>query len=142
MARIAGVDLPEEKRIDIGLTAVFGIGRKNVVGLLAGAGIESNRRVKTLQPEEVTRLQRMVDKLMVEGALKKKISDDIGRLRQIGSYRGLRHKQNLPVRGQRTRSNARTKRGKRKTIGSMKKEESAKFGGGAKEGENNEQSQK
>lgn len=138
MARIAGIDLPEEKKIDIGLTVIFGIGRKNAISILAEAQIDPSRRTKTLTPEEITRLQRVVDKVPVEGALKKKISDNISRLRQIGSYRGLRHSQNLPVRGQRTRSNARTKRGKRKTIGSMKKEESAKFGGGAKEGEGNE----
>ena len=138
MPRVAGIELAEEKRIDIGLTIIFGIGRKNVVGILAEAKVDPSRRIKTLTPEEIIRLQRVVDKLPVEGALKKKISDNIGRLRQIGSYRGLRHGQNLPVRGQRTRSNARTKRGKRKTIGSMKKEESAKFGGGAKEGEASE----
>ena len=137
MARIAGIDLPEEKKIDIGLTVIFGIGRKNAISILAEAQVDPSRRTKTLTPEEITRLQRVVDKIPVEGTLKKKISDNIGRLRQIGSYRGLRHSQNLPVRGQRTRSNARTKRGKRKTIGSMKKEESAKFGGGAKEGEEN-----
>lgn len=138
MARIAGIDLPEEKKIDIGLTVIFGIGRKNAISILAEAKVDPSRRIKTLTPEEINRLQRVVDKISVEGALKKKISDDVSRLRQIGSYRGLRHSQNLPVRGQRTRSNARTKRGKRKTIGSMKKEESAKFGGGAKEGEDNE----
>lgn len=138
MARIAGIELPEEKRIDIGLTVLFGIGRENVVDILAEAKIEPGRRVKSLTVEEITRLQRIVDKFPVEGALRKKISDDIQRLKQIGSYRGLRHSQNLPVRGQRTRSNARTKRGKRKTIGALKKKEIAKFKGAPQEGKENE----
>lgn len=138
MARIAGIELPEEKRIDIGLTVLFGIGRENVVDILAEAQIEPGRRVKSLTVEEITRLQRIVDKFPVEGALRKKISDDIQRLKQIGSYRGLRHSQNLPVRGQRTRSNARTKRGKRKTIGALKKKEIAKFKGAPQEGKENE----
>lgn len=138
MARIAGIDLSEEKRVDIGLTTIFGVGRKNVLVILAEAKVDPSRRIKTLTPAEVIRLQKTIDRFPVEGALKKKISDDISRLKQIGAYRGLRHSRNLPARGQRTRSNARTKRGKRKTIGSLKKEESAKFGGGAKEGEKNE----
>jgi small subunit ribosomal protein S13 len=129
MARIAGVELPEEKRIDIGLTAIFGIGRRNVVGILAQAGIDPAKRVKNLTAEEVTKLQKVVDKFPVEGDLRKKITDDIERLKQVGTYRGLRHSQNLPVRGQRTRTNARTKRGKRKTIGAMKKKELARFKG-------------
>lgn len=129
MARIAGVTLPEEKRIDIGLTVLFGIGRRNVVEILAQAGIDPAKRVKDLTAEEATKLQKVVDKFPVEGDLRKKIADDIGRLKQIGSYRGLRHIQNLPVRGQRTRTNARTKRGKRKTIGALKKKELARFKG-------------
>lgn len=129
MARIAGVTLAEEKRIDIGLTAIFGIGRRNVVGILAQAGVDPAKRVKNLTAEEITKLQKAVDKFPVEGDLRKKITDDIARLKQIGSYRGLRHSQNLPVRGQRTRTNARTKRGKRKTIGALKKKELARFKG-------------
>ena len=129
MARIAGVELPEEKRIDIGLTALFGIGRRNVVKILAEAGVDPAKRVKDLTAEEVTKLQKVIDKFPVEGDLRKKIIDDIERLKQIGTYRGLRHIQNLPVRGQRTRTNARTKRGKRKTIGALKKKELARFKG-------------
>ena len=129
MARIAGVELPQEKRIDIGLTALFGIGRRNVVKILAEAGVDPAKRVKDLTAEEVTKLQKVVDKFPVEGDLRKKITDDIERLKQIGTYRGSRHSQNLPVRGQRTRTNARTKRGKRKTIGALKKKELARFKG-------------
>ncbi|PJC28328.1 30S ribosomal protein S13 [Candidatus Shapirobacteria bacterium CG_4_9_14_0_2_um_filter_39_11] len=129
MARIAGIELPEEKRIDIGLTVLFGIGRRNVVKILAEAGVDPAKRVKDLTAEEVTKLQKVVDKFPVEGDLRKKITDDIERLKQIGTYRGVRHIQNLPVRGQRTRTNARTKRGKRKTIGALKKKELARFKG-------------
>ena len=129
MARIAGIELPEEKRIDIGLTVLFGIGRRNVVKILAEAGVDPAKRVKDLSAEEVTKLQKVVDKFPVEGDLRKKITDDIERLKQIGTYRGVRHIQNLPVRGQRTRTNARTKRGKRKTIGALKKKELARFKG-------------
>lgn len=127
MARIAGVILPEEKRVDVGLTVIFGIGRQNVGEILGEAGVDPAKRVKNLTAEEVIKLQKAVDKFPVEGTLKKKITEDIKRLKTIGSYRGLRHIQNLPVRGQRTRTNARTKRGKRKTIGAMKKKELAKF---------------
>jgi len=129
LARIAGIELPEEKRIDIGLTVLFGIGRRNVVKILAEAGVDPAKRVKDLTAEEVTKLQKVVDKFPVEGDLRKKITDDIERLKQIGTYRGVRHIQNLPVRGQRTRTNARTKRGKRKTIGALKKKELARFKG-------------
>jgi len=127
MARIVGIELPEQKRIDIGLTVIFGIGRNNVGPILAEAKVDSAKRVRDLTAEEVNRLQKAVEKLPVEGVLRKKISEDIQRLKQSRSYRGLRHGQNLPARGQRTRSNARTKRGKRKTIGAMKKEDAAKF---------------
>jgi small subunit ribosomal protein S13 len=122
MVRIAGIDLPKEKRIDIGLTVIYGIGRKNVVDILKEAKIEASKRVNSLTDEEVARITKVVDKLMIEGDLRKKIANDIQRLKSIGSYRGLRHSRNLPVRGQRTRSNARTKRGKRKTIGALKKD--------------------
>lgn len=128
MARIVGIDLPNEKRIDIGLTTIFGIGRKNVVSLLEKAKVDASRRVKELTSEEISRIQEVVDGFMVEGNLRKKITDDINRLRSISSYRGIRHTRGLPSRGQRTRSNARTRRGKRKTIGAMKKEDLAKTG--------------
>jgi len=122
MVRIAGIDLPKEKRTDIGLTMIYGLGRNNVVSILEEAKIDPAKRVNQLTDEEVARISRVVDKFLIEGDLRKKISENIQRLKSIGSYRGSRHTHGLPVRGQRTRSNARTKRGKRKTIGSLKKE--------------------
>jgi len=127
MPRIAGIDLAENKRIDIALTAIYGIGRVNVIDILKKAQIEPAKRVKELNPEEVAKIQKIVEDIPVEGALRKKISQDIERLKTIKCYRGIRHIRNLPVRGQRTRSNARTKRGKRKTIGAIKKKDMAKF---------------
>ena len=127
MARIAGVDLPENKRVDIGLTYIFGIGRSNVVSVMKEADVESSKRIKELTEEEVNRLQKAIEKLSVEGDLSRDIEQNIKRLEEINSYRGLRHRRGLPVRGQRTRSNARTRRGKRKTIGAMKKETQAKM---------------
>lgn len=127
MVRIAGVDLPDEKRMDIGLTYLYGIGRSNVVGLLQAVSIEPNRRIKTLTDEEVNKLSKMIEKdYVTEGDLRRSVADSIKRLKEIGAYRGIRHVRGLPVRGQRTRSNARTKRGKRKTIGAMKKDDRAK----------------
>ncbi len=127
MIRISGVDLPEGKRVDIGLTYIYGVGRANVIPLLKEVGIDPARRVKTLTDEEVNKIAKVVEKgYTVEGDLRRQISENIKRLREIGSYRGLRHAKNLPVRGQRTRTNARTKRGKRMTIGAIKKEERAK----------------
>lgn len=125
MARIAGVDLPDEKRIDIGLTSIYGLGRNNVMAILEQVKIKPEKRVKTLTAEEIRRLQALVDKLPTEGALRQKVSEDIKRLKTIGSYRGSRHSHNLPARGQQTRTNARTKRGKRQTIGALKKKELA-----------------
>jgi small subunit ribosomal protein S13 len=127
MPRIAGIDLAENKRIDIALTAIYGIGRVNVKKILREAEIDSAKRVKELNAEEVARIQKIVENIPTEGTLRKKISQDIERLRTIRCYRGIRHIMNLPVRGQRTRSNARTKRGKRKTIGAIKKKDMAKF---------------
>lgn len=130
MIRIAGVDLPEEKRVDIGLTYIYGIGRSNVVPILKEAGIDPARRVKTLKDEEVNKIAKVIEKgYTVEGDLRRTIGENIKRLKEIGSYRGMRHAKNLPVRGQRTRSNARTKRGKRITIGAIKKDERAKTAG-------------
>ncbi len=127
MARIAGVDLPNEKRLDIALTYIYGIGRSNVGSLLRDANIEGNRRVKTLTDEESNRIGKVIEKkFVVEGDLRRQVQDNIKRLRDIGSYRGSRHAHNLPVRGQRTRSNARTRRGKRVTIGAIKKDDRAK----------------
>lgn len=126
--RIAGVNLPVEKKVDIGLTAVYGIGRKNVQGILTTAKVDPNKRVKDLTTEEVTRLQKAVEKIPTEGELRRVISENIKRFKTTGSYRGMRHAQGLPVRGQRTRSNARTKRGKKKTIGAMRKRDLTRFG--------------
>ena len=126
MARIAGVDLPSEKRVDIGLTYIFGIGRSNVETVIKQAGVEANKRVKELTEGEVNKLQKAVETFKVEGDLRQDIERDIKRLEEIGSFRGLRHRKGLPARGQRTRRNARTKRGKRKTVGAFKKEMLAK----------------
>ncbi|MDP3948131.1 MAG: 30S ribosomal protein S13 [bacterium] len=132
MARIAGVDLPENKRVDIGLTYIFGIGRSNVVSVLKDAGVDGAKRVKDLTEEEINKLQKRVEQFKVEGDLRQEIEQNIKRLEEIGSYRGTRHRKGLPSRGQRTRSNARTKRGKRKTVGTVRKEVVAKTGGETK----------
>jgi len=126
MARIVGVNLPDEKRVDIGLTYIFGIGRANVVKIILEAKVEATKRIKDLSEEEIGRIQKVIEKLTVEGDLKREIAQNIRRLEDIGSYRGIRHRRGLPARGQRTRSNARTKRGKRKTVGTVKKEMAAK----------------
>lgn len=123
MPRIVGVNLPEEKIVAVGLTAIYGIGRGNAFDVLREAKVDPAKRVKDLTGEEVARLQKVVEKFPVEGTLRKKVSQNIERLKQIRCYRGLRHIQNLPVRGQRTRSNARTKRGKRRTIGAIRKKD-------------------
>jgi len=128
MARIAGIDLPNEKRVDIGLTLIYGVGRKNVIKILQQAKIEPGKRVAQLSGEEVAKINKVMDNFLVEGGLREKIAGDIQRLKAIGSYRGLRHTKGLPVRGQRTRVNARTKRGKRKTIGALKKEMTSRMG--------------
>ncbi|MDO8577103.1 MAG: 30S ribosomal protein S13 [Candidatus Daviesbacteria bacterium] len=128
MARIAGVDLPEQKRVDIGLTYIFGIGRSNVKQVIKEANIDGAKRVKDLTEEEINKLQKGVERFKVEGDLRQEIEQNIKRLEEIGSYRGIRHRKGLPSRGQRTRSNARTKRGKRKTVGTVRKEIVAKTG--------------
>jgi len=128
MVRIAGVDLPEEKIIKIALTKIFGIGRNNSLVILKKAQVDEMKRVKDLTDSEVARIQKIVEKeFKVEGDLRQEIMDNISRLKRIGCYRGKRHQANLPVRGQRTRTNARTKRGKRVTIGALKKEVLAKM---------------
>src|SRR3989344_301432 len=126
MPRIAGVDIPEKKRVDIALTYIYGIGRSNLGQVLDKAKVEAARRVSELKAEEVARLQRIVDGMKVEGDLRKDIAQNVSRLKEIGSYRGSRHVKGLPTRGQRTRTNARTKRGKKVTIGALKKEVLAK----------------
>jgi small subunit ribosomal protein S13 len=126
--RIVGMNLPDEKRVDIGLTYLFGVGRKNVLGILKKSEIDPSRRMKTLTEDEQKRLQNILETYKIEGDLKVEIQGNIKRLREIGAYRGIRHAKNLPVRGQRTKSNARTKRGKRVTIGAIKKEMAVKMG--------------
>lgn len=125
--RISGVNLPIEKRVDIALTYLFGIGRGNVGAVLRKAEIDPAKRVKTLSEEEQKRIQKALETYKIEGDLRVEIQGNIRRLKEIGSYRGSRHSKNLPARGQRTRSNARTKRGKRVTIGAIKKEVAAKM---------------
>jgi len=129
MARIAGVDLPEKKRVDIGLTYIYGVGRANVVSVLKESGVDGGIRISDLTDDQISKIQKVVDKFKVEGDLKRDEEQNIKRLEDIGSYRGIRHKRGLPARGQRTRSNARTRRGKRKTVGTVRKEVTAKTGG-------------
>jgi small subunit ribosomal protein S13 len=122
MARIAGVDLPREKRAEIGLTYIFGIGRATSRRILAEAGISPETRVHALSEEEVNRLRRIIDaSIRVEGSLRSEVARNIKRLMDIGSYRGLRHRRGLPVRGQRTHTNARTRKGKAVAIAGKKK---------------------
>ena len=122
MARIAGVDIPRDKRVEIGLTYIFGIGLTTSKKILAATGINPDTRVRDLTEEEVTRLREIIDRnYRVEGELRREIALNIKRLVEIGCYRGIRHRRNLPVHGQRTRTNARTKRPVRKTVGGRKK---------------------
>ena len=122
MARIAGVDLPREKRVEIGLTYIYGIGRASAKSILEQTGVDPNRRVHELSDEEVNRLRRIIDsQFRVEGVLRTEIARNIKRLMDIGCYRGLRHRRGLPVRGQRTHTNARTKKGPRRAIAGKKK---------------------
>jgi small subunit ribosomal protein S13 len=139
MPRIAGIDIPEKKRIDISLAYVYGIGRNNVYDILKKAKIEPGKRTHELTAEELSRLQKVVDEQKVEGDLRKEVSQNITRLKEIGSYRGSRHTKGLPARGQRTRTNARTKRGKRMTIGALKKEIIAKVDASKAEKEKKEE---
>jgi len=121
VARIAGVDLPPSKRVDIGLTYIFGIGRTRAMKILDKAKIDGSTKVQDLSEEEALRIQRVINQEgMVEGDLRKAISLDIKRLIEIGAYRGMRHRRNLPVRGQRTHTNARTRRGPRRAVASKK----------------------
>lgn len=122
MARIAGVDLPREKRVEVGLTYIFGIGLTTSQGILRETGIDPNTRVRNLTEEEVVRLREYIDRnLKVEGDLRREVGQNIKRLMEIGCYRGLRHRRGLPVRGQRTHTNARTRKGPRRQIGAKKK---------------------
>jgi small subunit ribosomal protein S13 len=122
MARIAGIDLPREKRIEIALTYIFGIGRPTASKLLATTGVNPNIRVKDLNDGDIQKLREQIEKnLKVEGDLRREITGAIKRLMDIGCYRGLRHRRGLPVRGQRTKTNARTRKGPKKTVAGKKK---------------------
>jgi small subunit ribosomal protein S13 len=122
MARIAGIDLPKEKRIEIALTYIYGIGRPLSNKILKQAGVNPDTRAKDMKEDEVSRVAAIIQKeYKVEGDLRREVSQNIKRLIDIGSYRGLRHRKSLPVRGQRTRTNARTRKGPRKTVGVTRK---------------------
>ncbi|MEX2460004.1 MAG: 30S ribosomal protein S13 [Paenibacillaceae bacterium] len=122
MARIAGVDLPREKRVEIALTYIFGIGKTTSQNIISSTGLNKDTRVRDLTEDEVSKLREAIDKTVkVEGDLRREISLNIKRLIEIGSYRGLRHRRGLPVRGQRTKTNARTRKGPRRTVANKKK---------------------
>ena len=122
MARIAGVDLPIEKRVEIGLTYIYGIGRASSNRILAEAGVNPDTRVKDLTDDEVKKLAAVIaDTQMVEGYLRREIAMNIKRLQEIGCYRGIRHRKGLPVRGQKTKTNARTRKGPKRTVANKKK---------------------
>ena len=122
MARIAGVDLPREKRVEIGLTYVYGIGRVSSNKILAQAGVNPDVRVRDLSDDDVKKIQEVIDETMVvEGDLRREIALNIKRLQEIGCYRGIRHRKGLPVRGQKTKTNARTRKGPKKTVANKKK---------------------
>jgi small subunit ribosomal protein S13 len=122
MARISGVDLPREKRVEVGLTYIFGIGKFNAAEIVQKAGIDSSVRVRDLTDADVNRLRQVIERdYKVEGALRTEVAMNIKRLMDIGSYRGIRHRRGLPVRGQRTHTNARTKKGPRRAIAGKKK---------------------
>ena len=122
MARIAGVDLPRDKKIEIGLTYIFGIGRHTAASIIEKAGVNPDTRVKNLSEEEAGAIRKVIDQdYVVEGELRREVSLNIKRLMEIGCHRGIRHRRGLPVRGQRTKTNARTRKGPKKTVGRKKK---------------------
>ena len=122
MARISGVDLPREKRVEIGLTYIYGIGRASSNRILADAGVNPDTRAKDLTDDEVKKISAVIaETQMVEGDLRREIAMNIKRLQEIGCYRGIRHRKSLPVRGQKTKTNARTRKGPRKTVANKKK---------------------
>ena len=122
MARISGIDLPKDKKVEIGLTYIFGIGRASALEILEKAGIDTNLRIRDLSDADVQKLRGVIEKeYRVEGALRTEVAMNIKRLMDIGSYRGIRHRRGLPVRGQRTHTNARTKKGPRRAIAGKKK---------------------
>ena len=122
MARIAGVDLPREKRVEVGLTYVYGIGLPSSQKILKEAGVNPDTRVKDLTDDEVSKIRKAMEDYKVEGDLRREVALNIKRLTEIGCYRGIRHRRGLPVRGQRTKTNARTRKGPRKLVGRSKKE--------------------
>lgn len=121
MARIAGVDIPRDKRVVISLTYIFGIGRPTAEKVLAEAGVSEETRVRDLTEDELNKIREIIDRYKVEGDLRREVSLNIKRLMEIGCYRGLRHRRGLPVRGQNTKNNARTRKGPRKTVANKKK---------------------
>jgi small subunit ribosomal protein S13 len=122
MARIAGVDLPREKRVEIGLTYIYGVGRTRAVQALAAAGVDPSTRIRDLSDDDVRRLRDFIDaSFKVEGDLRREVAQNIKRKVEIGSYQGIRHRRGLPVRGQRTHTNARTRKGPKRTVGGLKK---------------------
>ena len=121
MARIAGVDIPRDKRVVISLTYVFGIGRTTAEKILAEAGVSEETRVRDLTEDELGRIRDIIDRIKVEGDLRREVNLNIKRLMEIGSYRGLRHRRGLPVRGQNSKNNARTRKGPRRTVANKKK---------------------
>ncbi len=122
MARISGVDLPREKRIEIGLTYIYGIGRPSATRIVKEAGVNPDTRVRDLTDDEASRLREVIDRTqVVEGDLRREVALNIKRLVEIGCYRGIRHRRGLPVRGQRTKTNARTRKGPRRTVANKKK---------------------
>lgn len=127
MPRIAGIDIPDQKKIRIALRYLYGVGPKAADDVLKEANVDPEKRANQLTSDEVNRIQRVVEKYNIEGNLRRQINDNIDRLKRIKSYRGMRHSMGLPSRGQRTRSNARTRKGKRKTVGAMTKEMAAKL---------------
>jgi small subunit ribosomal protein S13 len=127
MPRITGFDIPDEKKVSFSLRYIYGVGPKIADKIIKGARIDSKKRAKDLTADEINQIAKQLEKHAVGGQLRRIVRDNIDRLRRVGSYRGLRHRQGLPVRGQRTKTNARTGRGKRKTVGALAKEVAAKM---------------
>lgn len=127
MPRLVGIDIPDHKKVLFSLQYIYGVGPKIAQDIVGEAQIDANKRARDLTSDEINRIQRVLDRLMVEGNLRRVVNDNIDRLKRIKAYRGLRHMAGLPVRGQRTKSNARTKRGARRTIGALSKEAAAKM---------------
>lgn len=132
MKRIAGADIPEEKRVEVALTYIYGVGNFLARQIIKNCNLDPDKRIKNLTEDEVNSLQRELENYRIEGDLRREVQNNIKRLSEIESYRGIRHKRNLPVRGQRTRVNARTKRGKRLTIGTVRKDVVVRVGTSAK----------